>query len=158
MAATGRVLPVAVSDASAHVGHRPAFCRVAVWVPCRPKWLARACSHRKGTYLIAGEEYPGENAAIGAFPCNLRGIVDPTAMDRLETAELARTVDGLINEVDQDHRFFAHDICHMHERWLVAFTTGPAGIDQSTCRKTDSHLRPPVGSNADGAAGWTSAA
>ncbi len=63
-----------------------------------------------------GQFEPGSN---GLVLRNLRGIVDPTAMDRLETAELARTVDGLINEVDRDHRFFAHDICHMHERWLV---------------------------------------
>ena len=63
-----------------------------------------------------GQFEPGSN---GLVLRNLRGIVDPTAMDRLETAELARTVDGLINEVDRDHRFFAHDICNMHERWLA---------------------------------------
>ena len=46
-----------------------------------------------------GQFEPGSN---GLVLRNLRGIVDPTAMDRLEIAELARTVDGLINEVDRD--------------------------------------------------------
>jgi hypothetical protein len=63
----------------------PAFCRVAVWVPCQPKWLARACSHRKGIYLIAGEEYPRENAAIGAFPCATVPVKLLTRPDRFET-------------------------------------------------------------------------
>jgi cell filamentation protein len=49
---------------------------------------------------------------------NLRGIVDPLEMDRLETAALATTLDALINEVDRDHRFVASDVCRMHERWL----------------------------------------
>ena len=50
---------------------------------------------------------------------NLRGIVDSIAMDRLETVELARTVGWLVNNVGRDHRFTAHDICNMHERWLT---------------------------------------
>jgi cell filamentation protein len=53
--------------------------------------------------MSEGQFEPGSN---GLVLRNLRGIVDSTAMDRLETAELARTVDGLINEVDRDHRFF----------------------------------------------------
>jgi cell filamentation protein len=49
---------------------------------------------------------------------NLRGVVDPEEMDRLETAELARTLDELIHEVDAGHRFTAADICAAHKRWL----------------------------------------
>lgn len=49
---------------------------------------------------------------------NMRGIVDPAEMDRLEAAELARTLHELIDEVDRDHRFAAADVCRMHAQWL----------------------------------------
>lgn len=49
---------------------------------------------------------------------NLRGIVDPAEMDRLESVELVRTLDELVHEVDVDQRFTTADICGMHRRWL----------------------------------------
>jgi cell filamentation protein len=62
-----------------------------------------------------GQFEPGSNNHVLR---NLRGIVDPAEMDRLETAELARTVGELIHEIDANHRFLAADICDMHRRWL----------------------------------------
>lgn len=49
---------------------------------------------------------------------NIRGIVDPAEMDRLESVELVRTLDELVHEVDVDQPFTAADICGMHKRWL----------------------------------------
>ena len=49
---------------------------------------------------------------------NLRGVIDPAVMDRLETAELARALGELVHEIDVSHRFLAADICGMHRRWL----------------------------------------
>lgn len=39
-------------------------------------------------------------------------------MDRVEALELARTVDQLVREYDESHRFTASDICHFHKVWL----------------------------------------
>jgi cell filamentation protein len=62
-----------------------------------------------------GQFEPGSNDRVLR---NLRGIVDPVEMDRLEAAELARTLNELINEVDREHRFVAADVCRMHAQWL----------------------------------------
>ncbi len=62
-----------------------------------------------------GQFEPGSNELVLR---NLRGITDQAEMDRLETAELARTLDDLIHEIDATHRFVAADIRDMHERWL----------------------------------------
>lgn len=65
--------------------------------------------------IAEGQFEPGSG---GRVLRNLRGIVDPAEMDCLETAELARTLDELIHEVNPDHQFTAADVCAAHERWL----------------------------------------
>jgi cell filamentation protein len=62
-----------------------------------------------------GQFEPGSNNQVLR---NLRGIIDPGEMDRLETSELARALGELIHEIDASHRFLAVDISGMHERWL----------------------------------------
>jgi cell filamentation protein len=62
-----------------------------------------------------GQFEPGSNNHVLR---NLRGIIDPSEMDRLETAELARALGELIHEIDANHKFVAADICGMHKRWL----------------------------------------
>ncbi len=62
-----------------------------------------------------GQFEPGSNDHVLR---NLRGIIEPAEMNRLETSELARALGELIHEVDGRHRFVAADICGMHERWL----------------------------------------
>jgi cell filamentation protein len=62
-----------------------------------------------------GQFEPGSNNHVLR---NLRGIVDPAEMDRLETSELARALGELIHEIDASHRFLVADICGMHGRWL----------------------------------------
>ena len=49
---------------------------------------------------------------------NLRGIKDKEDMDRLETQELLRATDQLIDHYKREHDFAAWDICHMHKVWL----------------------------------------
>ena len=65
--------------------------------------------------VLEGQFEPGSNDRVLR---NMRGIVDPIEMDRLEAAELARTLNAMINEVDRDHRFVATDVCRMHTQWL----------------------------------------
>jgi len=65
--------------------------------------------------LAEGQFEPGSNDLVLR---NLRGITDPAEMDRVEAAELAATLDGLVHQFDVDHRFTARDICAMHLRWL----------------------------------------
>ncbi|MBW7930161.1 MAG: Fic family protein [Gammaproteobacteria bacterium] len=75
---------------------------------------------------MISDRYDASDAAEGRFEpgsgdrvlCNLRGIVDPVEMERLEAAELARVLDELIHEIGSDHRFTAADIRAMHARWL----------------------------------------
>jgi cell filamentation protein len=62
-----------------------------------------------------GQFEPGSNNQVLR---NLRGIIGPEKMDRLETSELARTLGELIHEIDANQRILAADICGMHERWL----------------------------------------
>ena len=49
---------------------------------------------------------------------NLRAIKSKEEMDRLEALELTRTVDQLVREYDESHRFTAFDICYFHKVWL----------------------------------------
>jgi len=49
---------------------------------------------------------------------NLQGIKNRRAMEQLETQELFRTTDQLIDHYSREHRFTANDICHMHKTWL----------------------------------------
>jgi len=49
---------------------------------------------------------------------NLLGIIDPDEMDRVEAGALAKATDILIREYDQEHQFFAADICHFHKTWI----------------------------------------
>lgn len=58
---------------------------------------------------------PGSNELVLK---NLRGIKSKEEMERVEALELARTVDRLVREYDESHRFTASDICYFHKVWL----------------------------------------
>jgi cell filamentation protein len=49
---------------------------------------------------------------------NLRGIRNKRTMEQLETHDLLRATDQLIDYYNRDHSFTANDICHMHKVWL----------------------------------------
>jgi cell filamentation protein len=50
---------------------------------------------------------------------NLQGITSKRKMERLETRELLRATDVLIDRYTREHVFTAEDICAMHREWLT---------------------------------------
>lgn len=65
--------------------------------------------------LVEAQYEPGTR---GHVLKNLRGIKSKPDMEMAETLEYKRVTDVVIEQYDQDHRFTASDICHMHKIWL----------------------------------------
>jgi cell filamentation protein len=51
---------------------------------------------------------------------NIPGIRKKMELETIETAELLRMTNLLIQTYDRDHRFTAEDICSMHKEWLCS--------------------------------------
>ena len=51
---------------------------------------------------------------------NLQGITSKREMEQLETRELLRSADVLIDQYTRGHVFTAEDICSMHREWLAS--------------------------------------
>jgi len=74
---------------------------------------------KSGRYKTDGlieDQY--EEGSGGLVLKNLLHIKDKQEIEELETRELYRVTEQLTEVFDQDHRFTAADICHMHQNWL----------------------------------------
>ena len=65
--------------------------------------------------LIEAQFEPGSNDDVLK---NRLSITTTEKMDQTEARALAIAMDTLIQEYDEEHRFTADDICHMHKLWL----------------------------------------
>ena len=68
-----------------------------------------------------------EEGSHGQVMKNLQGIKDRRAMEQLETQELFRTTDQLIDHYSREHRFTANDICIRHGWDRFINGQGPIG-------------------------------
>ncbi len=59
---------------------------------------------------------PGSNDSVLK---NLLGVKDCEDIEQLEEQELVRTGLALVGLYDENHQFFAEDICNIHELWLA---------------------------------------
>ena len=74
---------------------------------------------REGRYQTSHlAEDQCEPSSQGQVLKNRRGITSPEKMARLETELLYELTDQLVDELDQQKRFTADDICQWHHRWL----------------------------------------
>ena len=76
---------------------------------------------KSGRYDTAGlieDQY--EPGSRGRVLKNLQGITSKREMERLETRELLRAADVLIDQYTREHVFTAEDICAMHREWLTS--------------------------------------
>jgi cell filamentation protein len=75
--------------------------------------------NRTGRYdtsgLVEGQFEPGSQRRVLR---NLIGIKRKREMDAIESAELLRTTEQLIQLYDSDHRFSAEDLRTIHKTWL----------------------------------------
>ena len=67
------------------------------------------------SHLLEDQAEPGSR---GLVLRNLLGIKSQREMDRLEAQELKRAEDTFFKTYDQNYRFMAADIRHMHKVWL----------------------------------------
>lgn len=65
---------------------------------------------------LAEDQY--EEGSEGLVLNNFLRIKDKQKMDEVETRELYRATDELMENYDRDHQFTAADICNMHRNWL----------------------------------------
>jgi cell filamentation protein len=65
--------------------------------------------------LIENQHEPGSH---GRVLKNLLGIKTKREMGRIESRELLRTMEWMVEKYDEEHRFSADDICSMHRVWL----------------------------------------
>ena len=73
-------------------------------------------TNRYDTYSMIEDQYePGTRKRILK---NITGIRRKKELEALETSELLRTTNQLIQTYDRSHRFTAEDICGMHKLWL----------------------------------------
>ena len=74
---------------------------------------------RDDRYDTSGlEEAEHEPGSRGRVLKNLLGIKGKREMDRVEAEEQMRALEELVRTYDQDHRFVASDISHIHKVWL----------------------------------------
>jgi cell filamentation protein len=74
---------------------------------------------KSGRYKTDGlVENQYEEGSDGLVLNNLLHIKNKQAIEEIETRELYRVTEELIEVFDQGHRFTAADICAMHEKWL----------------------------------------
>jgi len=72
--------------------------------------------NRYDTYGMIEDQYePGTRKRVVK---NIPGIRRKKELEALETSELLRTTNHLIQTYDKSHRFTAEDICGMHKLWL----------------------------------------
>jgi len=73
-------------------------------------------TNRYDTYSMIEDQYePGTRKRVLK---NIPGIRRKKELEALETSELLRTTNQLIQTYDRSHRFTAEDICGMHKLWL----------------------------------------
>jgi cell filamentation protein len=73
-------------------------------------------TNRYDTYGMIEDQYePGTRKRVLK---NIPGIRRKKELEALETSELLRTTNQLIQTYDRSHRFTAEDICGMHKLWL----------------------------------------
>ena len=71
-----------------------------------------------GRYAAEGAESAHQPGSRGRVLVNLRAIVRVADMQQAESDALLRLFDELMNEVSDDQRFSADDLCRWHQRWL----------------------------------------
>jgi cell filamentation protein len=65
--------------------------------------------------LIENQHEPGSR---GRVLKNLLGIKTKMEMGKIESRELLRTMEWMVEQYDVEHSFSADDICSMHRFWL----------------------------------------
>ena len=83
-------------------------------------------SGRYDTTGMAEDQY--EPGSDGAVLWNLMGIKSRVEMGVVETTELLRVTEGLLETVEADHQFTAMDICDMHRSGWARFIPGQVAI------------------------------
>lgn len=72
-----------------------------------------------GRYNVSGlKEAQFEAGSGDKVLRNLQGVTDLEEMNIVEANALAEATNTIIRQFDQEHRFTADDICHLHKIWL----------------------------------------
>jgi cell filamentation protein len=78
-------------------------------------WYQQVIDRYDVSGLTEAQFQPGSNELVLK---NLLGITSPEEMDQVEAKALVIAMDALIQEYDEEHRFTAGDLFHMHKLWL----------------------------------------